>query len=922
MPDPMVYDIKPIHIRYGTESQPLRPQGDLPTPHLGKLAKTQPYLPESDWYKYYINPFTLLNRNPEEFTFFHVGLSGCGMFLFAEEAFKRAKDNLLHEIELGDGKISWLSGPRIGKTDAISHLSRLGTSRSGGLYGYHETESWEVESDIFRDIALNEFLMRGDLKYFLTDDRGMESRKSVRLIKHVGTQFAAQFDHVLSRALEQADIAVVGCLMGRRWCVDSAQPSPRFEESTRVMTRLCEPIKQLAMNTCARTPKLTEVSSALKHKNVGELLALCSVGFDDCRRSFGSALVVLGTRLLKSSDATYAMDVITLGGSYKNASPDLTKRLAETKKRIDAIDGDGDQATLLLRDGGTAKQSPAGALSDSVRRIAASALCRSPFAVLNVTAHDNRRRIVELAEEKSLEIDEGVCQKARADLTNPRTRLTAEIAWLPGVSPSRASQLVGRLVTAPMGIREEAGLPTLAHLNLLAAAFEAVDSEHGADDLAAFITEAADLAEELKPEEVLRDINEDRAVSGFPKLHALDPIKAELAERKLYYRGAIRNALDRLSPLVLIKVITQTVEHVTSGGERQAPELIDELVDRYEVETQDVLQKEAENVRKLIKATRAYVDSGGTAVKPYLSKLEAVVRNWDKIAQPIQLSAKARGIDHEASRKLAYEIRSLAIDLFEKHDMLVHSQRLTRLIQEVFSEVPEIAERVKKDADELADIFQQRKETIQERKQAALRRDEWEREITYRAEIGRIFKQTLSISPQGISWKGQNFPLDSITRVRWGGISHSDNGVRTETIYTIAFGNRNSEAVVELKKQDIYLTFTDKLWRSVGLRLLTELLEALKDGSDLRCGGEALLHDDGITLVKLNLHEPDEKVRYPWSRVHVWSADGSFWIGAKDNKNVNVEISYIRGANTHVLEQAIRMAFKKPGMHRLSDLLQ
>src|SRR5690606_13364814 len=119
-------------------------------------------------------------------------------------------------------------------------------------------------------------------------------------------------------------------------------------------------------------------------------------------------------------------------------------------------------------------------------------------------------------------------------------------------------------------------------------------------------------------------------------------------------------------------------------------------------------------------------------------------------------------------------IRSLAIDLFNKHDMLTQSQRLTGLIQELFSEVPEVADRVEEDVDALADIFQQRK-------QAAARQDEWAREITYRAEIGVMFKDTLSISPQGISWKGQNFPLDSITLVRWGAVRHSVIGIPTGT---------------------------------------------------------------------------------------------------------------------------------------------
>lgn len=546
-------------------------------------------------------------------------------------------------------------------------------------------------------------------------------------------------------------------------------------------------------------------------------------------------------------------------------------------------------------------------------RLTTTALHQSAFSVLGVTTRDNRKRIVELAEEKLLELNHEVCQKARSDLTNPRSRLSVEMAWLSGVSPRKASQLLEILLQDPMAIRKTSGLPTLAHLNLLAAVFESVDGGHDADDLARFIMETAYLAEKLNPDDVLLDINEDRTVSGFPEIRAIDQIEVELTERKRYYRGVIKDALDKLPPMTLIQVMTQTVDGVTSGGENHAPGLIDDLVDSYEIETQGFLQKEAENVRKLVMAISDRANSGEAAVKPYVDKLDAVARNWDKIAQPIQLSAKARGIDHEASHNLASEIRSLAIDLFNEHDMFVQSQRLTFLIQELFSELPEISDLVKEDADALADISQQRK-------QAAVLEEEWADAITYQAEIGIMFKDTLSISPQGISWKGQRFPLASITRVRWGGISHSVNGIPTGTTYTIAFGNRNSEAVVELRNQDIYSTFTHKLWRAVCVRLLTEMLQALKEGCDLHFG-DALLHDDGITLVKHKFFGANERVRCLWNQVHAWSADGSFCIGAKDNKKVNVEISYIHGTNTHILERVIQLAFEKPGLRRLSDLL-
>ncbi|MBK8994067.1 MAG: hypothetical protein IPM40_21645 [Gammaproteobacteria bacterium] len=75
-------------------------------------------------------------------------------------------------------------------------------------------------------------------------------------------------------------------------------------------------------------------------------------------------------------------------------------------------------------------------------------------------------------------------------------------------------------------------------------------------------------------------------------------IEAELAERKRYYRSAIKDALDRLPPTTLVQVMTDTVEGLRER--RGSRELIDDLVDSYEVETQGFLQR-AENVHKLIK---------------------------------------------------------------------------------------------------------------------------------------------------------------------------------------------------------------------------------------------------------------------------------------------------------------------------------
>jgi len=245
-----------------------------------------------------------------------------------------------------------------------------------------------------------------------------------------------------------------------------------------------------------------------------------------------------------------------------------------------------------------------------------SKLHRTPFALLGVTSRDDRRKIVDQAEHKSLELNADDCQKARSDLTNPRNRLAAEIAWLPGVSPRRASQLLDGLLADAMAIRGETGLPTLAHCNLLAAAFEAIPSSHPPEDVAEFIQELASLVDDLDVDEVIRDINEDRTISGFPEVKGSDQVEAELAERKRYFRSAIKDALSRLPPESLLAAITAAVDGATCGGEDHAPELIDELVDGYAVEVQSVLEKEAEAANKLIESVRRAASGGESPPSP------------------------------------------------------------------------------------------------------------------------------------------------------------------------------------------------------------------------------------------------------------------------------------------------------------------
>lgn len=538
--------------------------------------------------------------------------------------------------------------------------------------------------------------------------------------------------------------------------------------------------------------------------------------------------------------------------------------------------------------------------------IGQTSLHKNPFWILGVTVRDDRRRIVERAEERSLHLDHDECQKARLQLTTPRTRLAAEVGWMPGVSPNRAEQLAARLLNDPLSIRSENGLPPLAHANLLVSAFETLGEFTAPTDVATSIQQLALLLDHLDPEMIRRDINEDRGVSGFPQLLDNAHVGEELAARKREALSSLRRTLDRMRTESLVEAITMAVEIATQAGSSHAPELIDELVDRYSVEAHEFLEKEAANIDKLLDAARTAAKTGHRALYKIIENIETVARNWDRIAQPIQLSARARGIDHEPSAELGVKIRNLAISLNNEHDLVAEAKQLTKLVQEVFAELPVLAERVEEDASALQTISTERKA--------------WEEGIGFEAEVGTVFKNTLRMSPEGITWKGRTYPLEAITRVRWGGVKHSLNGIPTGTTYTIAFGDTQNESVVETRREDVYSPFLEKLWRGVGVRLSMELVQALKAGNTVYFGDVAVA-DDYVELKRHKVLRSADPVKKQWQEVQIWNADGSFCIGAQEDKNTYVNLSYIHVPNVHILEHIIRIGFKQ-GVNRLSDLLQ
>ena len=131
------------------------------------------------------------------------------------------------------------------------------------------------------------------------------------------------------------------------------------------------------------------------------------------------------------------------------------------------------------------------------------------------------------------------------------------------------------------------------------------------------------------------------------------------------------------------------------------------------------------------------------------------------------------------------------------------------------------------------DLLKIKTERLEEAEKAE---EKFRKNITYSAKIGRILQDTLSISPEGIHWKGKFTKLGDITSIKYGATRHSLNGIPTGTTFTVTFNEGRRVTKIGHNKKDIHGNFVNSLMNSVGIRLLTEMINGLRDGKEYRFG--------------------------------------------------------------------------------------
>ncbi len=330
----------------------------------------------------------------------------------------------------------------------------------------------------------------------------------------------------------------------------------------------------------------------------------------------------------------------------------------------------------------------------------------NPFAILGAILRDSRRRIIDLFEEKNLvgREDEKRLQKVKQILTSPKDRVGAEIAWLPGLGVKEIATIIGRSLPPPRlrNLVNNPGIPALTRANVLAEKLMRVRSSSTASSREQVLWQISALAathEEIDAEETILVLNEERAAAKFSPISNPGIVVEALGEQRKHYGKAIHEALDKFSASVLVEVVTCVVNKATNKGVRHAPVLIEDLVQSFEIEAQEFFEYEDETIDKCMDRLRNVVKNrrSNELVNRAARKLEAVVGNWDRVAQPIQVMHRGRGTHHKASEEMALKLRKFAIEMNNEYHRPDLSKRLTDLQRSVFAEDDHIVETADED---------------------------------------------------------------------------------------------------------------------------------------------------------------------------------------------------------------------------------
>lgn len=287
------------------------------------------------YFQFYLSPFETLQVEPEKST-----------DKFDVNAVQQAKKRLLQEIDLNDGKVSWLGGHSLKRSRALALENELYANQKRL---YHRA--------VFQNSRLLRFLTRGDIDHFLYADDYFPKETLELLEKDQGFSsflskpFAQQYNLLLSHALERKMLPVVEVLFdGRRWVLPE-DDDVCFEGANKQVNNLVSLLRAEAGSGEKKKPSLQALETFLNQHALPGIFNLLPASLRSAYTDIVAELRSLAISCYKNhGDSDLSQSVLNLGKLFHFKSTELNKHLEQDHKKIaeKVVEERKDEANLVF----------------------------------------------------------------------------------------------------------------------------------------------------------------------------------------------------------------------------------------------------------------------------------------------------------------------------------------------------------------------------------------------------------------------------------------------------------------------------------------------------------------------------------------------------------------------------------------------
>lgn len=280
-------------------------------------------LGEAEKFRYYVNPFEILNLHPE------TALPPDAKIV------QRLKRALLQEIDLEDGRISWMENAVFDKSRLIGLIEEV---NNPSICGFH----WSI----FLHKSLMNFLSRGEHKLFVVDQQPspletIEMLDNPAFAEWLSLPFARQYNLVLGKVIEQKNTTILECLMDGRCWVSPVHLDLCFDTAKKILDASVDPLRKAEKSAEQSKPNPKELARILDQHGLIDVLNKLPMHFGKHQNEVVGLLRSIAISAYNThGDTDISKDILNLCNKFTFVPPPLRERLEADFTKIDELIGE------------------------------------------------------------------------------------------------------------------------------------------------------------------------------------------------------------------------------------------------------------------------------------------------------------------------------------------------------------------------------------------------------------------------------------------------------------------------------------------------------------------------------------------------------------------------------------------------------